>query len=212
LKTILFAFLALCMFSGCNSTNPTFDANSGGNGAAKAVDATPAESGKKTGVDNSAPSSKTPRETLPGLVTKEDSIRHFISISGGNVMGKEMLKGLLNLHFLQMRRNHPELSDKVIDDMRAIFEEEADIDKLIDKFVPIYAKHYTQEEIEQMTAFFESPVGQKMAIQSRPVTMECFEASKEWGRDLKRKAMPQIKDRLRREGVMPKFNPELMAQ
>jgi hypothetical protein len=49
-----------------------------------------------------------------------------------------------------------------------------------------------------MTAFFESPVGQKEAIQSRPVTMECFEASKEWGRDLKRKAMPQIKDRLRR--------------
>jgi len=152
-----------------------------------------------------------PRPGMPGLPTsKTEDIKHFISVSGGNVMGKEMLKGLLNFYFLNMRKSFPDLPEKVFDDLRKIFEEEANIEELILMFVPIYDKYYAQEDIQEMSAFFSSPIGQKMVVNSRQVVAESMAVSKIWGYKLKGKAMPRIKARLKAEGISPNYIPEMV--
>lgn len=37
----------------------------------------------------------------------------------------------------------------------------SDVDYLTDLYVPIYAKHYSAQELQDMTAYWKSPVGQK---------------------------------------------------
>ena len=134
-----------------------------------------------------------PENPFHGISSKHDDIRRLISVSGGNVMGKEMLNGLLNFYFSRIRKDYPDISEKTLNEIRGLFEKEADIDALIDKFIPIYDKYYTQDEIREIADFFSSPVGQKMAVNSRPVVMECMEESKEWGQKLNNKLMPRIK-------------------
>ncbi|MCD2518793.1 DUF2059 domain-containing protein [Massilia sp. G4R7] len=43
-----------------------------------------------------------------------------------------------------------------------IFSDPALIDEMIDEMVPLYANNYTVDEIKQLTAFYQSPVGRKM--------------------------------------------------
>lgn len=151
---------------------------------------------------SSSPAAVSPKTFVPEMKTsKTEDIKHFISVSGGNVLGREMLKGLLGFYFMNMRKSFPGVSEDVFRDIRKIMEEEANIDELILMFVPIYDKYYTQDEIREMTMFFESPVGKKMTVNSRSVVMESMEMSKIWGRELREKAMPRIKERLRAEGI-----------
>jgi hypothetical protein len=46
--------------------------------------------------------------------------------------------------------------------MHAVLDDPAVLDEMVAEMVPLYADTYTVDEIQQMTAFYNSPVGQKM--------------------------------------------------
>jgi hypothetical protein len=56
---------------------------------------------------------------------------------------------------------------KVVEEMKIHFSWE----KMKEPMIDIYVKHYTQEEIEGMSAFYESEVGQSM-VKKMPVVMQ----------------------------------------
>ena len=52
---------------------------------------------------------------------------------------------------------------------------------MIDMSIPIYAEHFSHDEIKTMVAFYETPVGQK-AIQTMPLAVrESMTATQQWG-------------------------------
>ena len=73
-------------------------------------------------------------------------------------------------------RNDPKLSDaertkklaeleqglpKVVDAIGRMYADPALVDEMLEAMVPIYARHYTIDEMRQMAAFYQTPVGQK---------------------------------------------------
>jgi hypothetical protein len=73
-------------------------------------------------------------------------------------------------------RNDPKLSEaertrklaemeqglpKVIDAINRMYADPALVDEMLEAMVPIYARHYTVDEMRQMAAFYKTPVGQK---------------------------------------------------
>ena len=73
-------------------------------------------------------------------------------------------------------RNDPKLSDaertkklaeleqglpKVVDAIGRMYADPALVDEMLEAMVPIYARHYTVDEMRQMAAFYQTPVGQK---------------------------------------------------
>lgn len=46
--------------------------------------------------------------------------------------------------------------------IRSVFADPALIEEMLDAMVPLYANTYTLEEVRQMNAFYQSPIGQKM--------------------------------------------------
>ena len=56
--------------------------------------------------------------------------------------------------------------------------------ELSKQLIPIYKKHFTQEEVKAIIAFYESPTGKKLAEQTPLITVESMQISQVWGMGL----------------------------
>lgn len=65
-----------------------------------------------------------------------------------------------------------------------IVEFDATLPSLYDKLATVYMEVYTKEDIKGMLAFYESPVGKKMAASSGVIMEKSQEAGQEWGQGL----------------------------
>lgn len=60
--------------------------------------------------------------------------------------------------------------------------------------IPIYAKYFSDEEIQQLTAFYQTPIGAK-AIKVLPQLMnEVMTTSQAWGQELAQECMKEVLD------------------
>ena len=63
--------------------------------------------------------------------------------------------------------------------------------------VPVYDRHFSADELRQLIAFYQSPIGQKMISEQPAVLQESMEAGRQWGRKLGASIAMQLKN----EGV-----------
>jgi len=75
----------------------------------------------------------------------------------------------------------PEQLAKVDQIFNGIFEP-LPIDEMVDAIVPIYQKHLTKTDLAAITAFYESPVGQKILKEMPAIMSEAMQAGGEIGR------------------------------
>ncbi|MEO1049997.1 MAG: DUF2059 domain-containing protein [Bacteroidota bacterium] len=68
------------------------------------------------------------------------------------------------------------------------------LSELADLFTPIYSKHFTEEEFDELIAFFESPIGKKFGEKTPLITQESMAAGREWGSELSEKMIQRLKD------------------
>lgn len=59
--------------------------------------------------------------------------------------------------------------------------------ELEDLIVPIYAKHFTAEDLRAAIEFHESPAGNKILDKAQIVMEESMKAGEQWGRELSRR-------------------------
>ncbi|PYP48599.1 MAG: DUF2059 domain-containing protein [Gemmatimonadetes bacterium] len=56
-----------------------------------------------------------------------------------------------------------------------------DMPELVDAILPVYDKHFTKAQLEQLVAFYESPVGQHLAKVQPEITVQSMQAGQQWG-------------------------------
>ena len=66
-----------------------------------------------------------------------------------------------------------------------------------DLVVPVYDRHFSADELRQLIAFYQSPIGQKMITEQPAVLQESMEAGRQWGM----KVGATIAVQLKNEGV-----------
>lgn len=69
------------------------------------------------------------------------------------------------------------------------FKKEADTTILIDKITPIYEKHFTMKEIEDLIAFYKTPSGKSFIEKQTVLFQEVNKIGEEWGVELAQKIM-----------------------
>jgi uncharacterized protein len=67
------------------------------------------------------------------------------------------------------------------------------LDEMIAAIVPIYQRHLSRSDIEELIRFYSSPVGQKLVREQGPMLRESMEA----GAQIQQKRMNQILDKIR---------------
>lgn len=60
----------------------------------------------------------------------------------------------------------------------------ASIPQLVDSLVPIYARHLTQQELEQLVQFYSSPLGQHLIDVQPLIAKESMEVGARWGKQI----------------------------
>jgi len=125
--------------------------------------------------------------------TKRRLIRELLEMSGSDQLAGQMSLAILadvEQTYPQMMEfaisEHKELNDgnkaRLADELesfddfavkfRARFDERMKISEVIDAvYIPLYDQYFTKEDLEQMVAFYSTPVGQK-AITRMPLLMQ----------------------------------------
>jgi hypothetical protein len=85
-----------------------------------------------------------------------------------------------------------EYREKLIDLFLTKFRTKADPQHLLELAIPVYDKHFSNEEIKSLLQFYRTPLGQK-TIQVLPmVATEMQEEGKKWGEGLGRDSMQEV--------------------
>lgn len=124
----------------------------------------------------------------PAAVSKRADIKRLMEITGAGNLGIQIMNRMIPA----MKKGHKDIPEKFWTDFMA----EISPNDLTEMVVPIYEKYFTHEELKQLIAFYESPIGKKIIKVQPQIMMESMTAGEEWGKELVKK----IKKKLHEEG------------
>ncbi|TCO08334.1 DUF2059 domain-containing protein [Natronoflexus pectinivorans] len=116
-------------------------------------------------------------------------IMRFLEVNGSSAAYDMMFEQLT----MQLKHIASSTPDSVWQQIKSnIYEPK--LDDLIHLTSEIYLKHFTIEEIQAMTSFYESPVGKKLAGLTTQITMESMGVSQQWAMEVFQKMQQHLTD------------------
>ena len=107
---------------------------------------------------------------------RDDDIKSLLALTGSGKLAVQMMDQII----LQMGKLFPQVPEKVWEEFRS----RASVNDFVAIAVPIYRKHYSQEEIQQLLAFYRTPLGQKVIAETPAILQESMAAGREWGESI----------------------------
>jgi hypothetical protein len=74
------------------------------------------------------------------------------------------------------------------------------VDELVDMSARIYASHFTEAELKQLLAFYQSPVGRKAIIEEPKALDESMASGGQWGENLSDEVLVKMRDEMKKRG------------
>jgi hypothetical protein len=105
--------------------------------------------------------------------TKNDDILKLLRISGSDKLADQMMATMIP----QIQQLVPGIPDE----FWIIFREKLNVDDLLYACIPAYNKYYTHDEIKQLIAFYESPLGKRLVEVTPFLTQETMVVGQKWG-------------------------------
>jgi hypothetical protein len=118
---------------------------------------------------------------------KREDIRRLIHLTGAANISADALQKMIE----PLKASYPQVPE----DFWNTFVHEVHSDELIDLVVPIYDKYYTRDEIQELTRFYQSPIGQKTIKVLPKLSAEAIDAGQEWGRMIADRAMRKLREK-----------------
>lgn len=111
---------------------------------------------------------------------KDAAIRHLMDITETSKMGDNINAGITRqVHDVMARAIPQDQVPKFMEAFSQKFNAAAPSSAVTDAMVPVYAKHFSMEDIQGLVKFYESPLGMRVV-----------------------KAMPQVNQELQQAGIM----------
>lgn len=117
--------------------------------------------------------------------SKETKIRNLLKLTKTDELAIQSMDQMIS-----MFKSSNSLSTNVLDE----FKKEIDPNRLIDLIVPIYDKYYSETEIEELTAFYNSAIGKKTIDTLPKLTQESMVAGQQWGLEISQKIQKKLKE------------------
>ena len=123
-------------------------------------------------------------------VAYKTAIKKMMLVSGA----ENTYKTVINQMITVMKQQKPEVPKEFWDTMAEEMQKSSVTD-LTDMLTPIYQKHLTLADVQQLIAFYESPVGKKFAEKTPLITQESMQVGQEWGMKIGQKIVEKIKEK-----------------
>ena len=140
-------------------------------------------------------------QTIPA--DKLAAIEQLITASNTLALAKQM-STLFSAEFTKSIKNaRPDVPQKALDVLPEVIGAvvEENIMSMKQIFVTIYDKYYSLDDIQQLTQFYQSPVGQKLLAAQPQLAQDSVQAGARWGQMLEPEIQRRVKERLVKEGV-----------
>lgn len=105
-----------------------------------------------------------------------------------------------------LRRINPSLpsrADAIVTDVVVTYlRQAASRDRVVEKLIPIYAKHLTKEDVIRITKFYRSPTGRKLMSVMPAISLESARVGQQWVESILPGLQMQLLSRLRSEKLI----------
>ena len=106
------------------------------------------------------------------------SVRKLMAVSGSDATLKMIPEQILSM----IEQQAPALPESV----------KVEIQALMDRMVPIYAKYYTQQDMDDLIAFYDTPLGKKLSTVQPQITLESMSVAQQWAAEIGQKVASKI--------------------
>jgi hypothetical protein len=130
----------------------------------------------------------------PAMDRRMAAARAIVQLTGSSKSLTQAMDGIR----ATMQKAYPKVPEQFWTDVKA----EITVEEVADRVAPIYAKHFTDRELEELLSFYRSPIGQRLIEAQPAMVAEMFSVAHEWGREVARR----ILERLKQKGYAGKAN------
>lgn len=117
-------------------------------------------------------------------------IKRMFEVSGSEQIFKTSIKSMFDI----IKKQKSQVPEDVLKEYESQFLNTS-LDDLVKMFVPIYQKYLTGEEVDQLIAFYQSPIGKKFAGVTPAITQESMLAGQQWGMQVFQNIQTKLKEK-----------------
>jgi hypothetical protein len=143
------------------------------------------------------PPARAQAQLLARPSAEELKVRELLRLTGSVNVGFQMVDKILDT----FERSMPQVPKEVWSGFR----EECDPRELEDAIAPLYLASFTAPELDELLAFYRSPVGEKLLRKQPEIFRASSEAARKWAADL----TYRLRERLTERGYPPPGVPGL---
>ena len=116
--------------------------------------------------------------------SKDVKIAELLETMGSTQAMKTSFEYMINYY----KQNNPQISSQYWDNSL----KHVDYNELVQKLVPVYSKHFTEQEIVDLLNFYNTSTGKKMIDKMPVILQESMEIGRKWGIELAQKIEKEI--------------------
>ena len=116
--------------------------------------------------------------------SKDVKIAELLETMGSTHAMKTSFEYMINYY----KQNNPQISSEYWDNSL----KHVDYNELVQKLVPVYSKHFTEQEIVDLLKFYNTSTGKKMIEKTPTILEESMEIGRKWGIELAQKIEEEI--------------------
>lgn len=152
------------------------------------------------------------RPTIATEITTEIDQEHqakierLMEMTGAKDMGMQLATFLIQSMNTSIQESQPNIPPaRALDIASEVTLEtiESNLDSMYAELIPLYAKYYSEEDLDIIIAFYETPTGQKLIQTQSSLLQESMQIGESWGRRMKAEIQRKIQERLQSEGIIP---------
>jgi hypothetical protein len=127
--------------------------------------------------------------------------RELLAIKGGTLMFEPVIPGVVETTKNNLLPTNPSLS-KDLNEVSAQLRREFEAKKaeLVYEVAIIYAKHFSEQELKDLVAFYKTPLGQKM-LKEEPIAVdESLKRAQDWSIEFSEVVMGRFRAEMKKRG------------
>jgi hypothetical protein len=118
-----------------------------------------------------------------------ESVKQMMIANGSETTFKAVISQMIS----NFKTQRSEVTEEFWDQFETSFQK-VGIEDLLDLLTPIYQKHMSQDEIKDITAFYQTPAGKKFAQKTPLIMQESMQAGRVWGEKIGLEIINKLKE------------------
>lgn len=137
---------------------------------------------------------------------KRSDIKRLMEMTGSTNIAKQFAAAISQQMFRTLKAARPDIPDRalaIIDrELLVLFSERLSAPGgLVDEVIPVYDKYFSHAEIQELIAFYQTPVGRKAILVLPKVVNDSMLAGQRWGQSLGPEIQKRVTDALKKDGM-----------